>query len=154
MWSYWEDRSLEQRTHNDIISSATQHIVSVILFSNIFFPSEKYWGHDIVGKLAHRKFHQSFTADLVTFTFSHSFPHRRWGDHRGTISLSRVSNSAAWLVLQTGTFLFTDIPHMCTNVQPSAHTQIYTHRQCTKTMDLCYTSISVLFLAFKATFFL
>lgn len=58
--------------------------------------SEEYWGHYIVRKLAHRKFHQSFAADL---TMWRSLSVQKVGDHRGTVSLNRVSNSTPLISL-------------------------------------------------------
>lgn len=111
------------RTDADIISYEPQSVRGLLLQHIV--SSEKYWGHDIVGKLAHRKFHPSFAAVLTTWlllSLTLRLSVQKVGDHRGTVSLDRVSNSAARLVSQTGTFLSSDIPHMCTNVQPSVHT--------------------------------
>lgn len=103
-----------------ILSSAN---VRILLWHIV--PSKKYWGHDIVGKLAYRKFHQSFPPDLTMWLLLSlilKLSTQNVGDYRDIVSPNRVSNGSAWLVSETGTFLSTDIPHMWTNAQSNHHT--------------------------------
>lgn len=129
----------DDRQWHLFISYKPQSVRSLLLQHAV--SSEKYLGHDIVGKLAHRKFHQTFSADLtIWLSLSHPLYRsaQKVGDHGGTVSLNSVSNSAVWLVSQTGTFLSIENPHVhrCTNI----HTKKYTHK------------VPRLFSAFKARF--